>query len=311
MSKSKSAPAKAKPLFYPFDHAPPSAEACLDAVYEAFAHYTVVAPFCRQCFELEHERTILQSRDVRKANAAIFDMIYFEHPNCSGGPDTFWHWLPRGLELCFFNDRFTTPFPYQMIRLGLSALPEPEMHALRQLFGRIILNVLKDSDCTPLGVVPAMENTRLRDAYLEGVMQDVFVILILLRTDPVDVLNIFLDSDRKQVWSVVQELGTRGSSFFDDNSYYALYDDKDETAMREAVAALHRRTRAEMFRLVDRPFLLQKWMAASETDPDLASDLADLEALYDVYHNSQTDEDRAEDERLMRIGFKLDPPPSA
>lgn len=311
MSKAKSAPAKPKPLFYPFDHAPPSAEACLDAVYEAFAHYTVVAPFCRQCFELEHERTILQSRDVRKADAKIFDMIYFEHPNCSGGPDTFWHWLPRGLELCFFNDRFTTPFPYQMIRLGLSALPEPELHALRQLFCRVILNVLKGFDCRPLGVVPDMENTRLRDAYLEGVMQDVFVILILLRTDPVEVLRIFLDSDRKQVWSVVQQLCTHGSSFFDDNSYYALSDKKAEAAMREAVAALHRRSRAEAFRLIDRSFLLNKWMAASETDSDLARDLADLEALYDVYHKGQTHEEEAEDERLMRIGFQLDPPPSS
>lgn len=250
-------------------------------------------------------------RDTRRADAKIFDMIYFEHPNCSGGPDTFWHWLPRGLELSFCDDLGSAPFPQQMIRVGLAALPEEELHALRQLFCRVALNWLQNSDYAPLGVQSEMDGAVLPFWPRQAITVDIFVILTLLRTEPIEVIKVFLNSDRHEAWSVVRELCEQSSFFIDEKSYYALDDMEDEEAMREAVAALHRRTRADVFRLIDRPFLLQKWMAASETDPDLASDLADLEALYDVYHNSQTDEERAEDERLMRIGFKLDPPPSS
>ncbi|MEB2844686.1 hypothetical protein GAO09_05370 [Rhizobiales bacterium RZME27] len=311
MSKSKPAPVKAKPLFYPFDHTPPSAEACLDAVYEAFDHYTIAAPFCRQCFEPEQERVMLLSRDTRRADAKVFDMIYFEHPNCSGGPDTFWHWLPRGLELSFFGDLGSAPFPQQMIRVGLAALPEQELHALRRLFCRIALNWLQNFDYAPLGVQAEMDDAGLPFWHRQSITVDIFVILIMLRTEPSDVLKVFLDSDRNEAWSVVWELFQQGSFFIEKESYYALDDKADEEPMREAVATLHRRTRTEVFQLVDRPFLLKKWMAASESNSYLADDLADLEALYNVYHNSQTDEERAEDERLMRIGFKLDPPPSS
>lgn len=198
-----------------------------------------------------------------------------------------------------------------MVRLGLAALPEQELEALRQLFCRIALNWLQNLDYKPLGALPPeKDDAGLSFGYRQGITQDIFVILILLRTDPVEVLDVFFSSERGEIWSVFQQFCAHGSSFFDDNSYYALYDDKEEAAMREAVAALHRRTRAEVFRLIDRPFLLQKWMAASQADSDLADDLADLEALYDVYHIGQTDEEKAADDQLMRIGFKLDPPPS-
>jgi hypothetical protein len=72
-------------------------------------------------------------RDPRKTPLHAFSYIYFEHPNCSGGAATVLHWLPRGLELAFFDPKIDPPLIEQTLRVRLWHRPSEE-GILRTLF---------------------------------------------------------------------------------------------------------------------------------------------------------------------------------
>jgi hypothetical protein len=305
MSKSKPVPAEPQPLFLSFEWSPPSTEACRDAVYAAFERHEVGYSFCNHCFEPEQERVQRLPRDIRTAGADIFDMIYFEHPECSGGVATFLHWLPRGLELSFFDER---PYPSllgQMVRAGLPIWPREEREALRQLFCRAMLNWAQTDDPAPLGVIRPSDSPRLATGRRRTATIEILSALILLRIDMTALFRALIDWDRDDFWFFLLSLCRSDDAFLDDYAYYVLDDPNDLPAMREGIAALQRRARDEAFRLLDRETLLAKWLSADEENPQLAEEIAHLEALYDVYYTRQSDDERAVDERLIAEGFKL------
>lgn len=137
-------------MFHPFDVAPPEPDVCLDRLYDLFADYPISWGWCLQCFGVEWEERMRAHPDIRTAPRDAFNMIYFEHPNCSGGETTFLHWLPRGLELSCLDSRLDPNSTHRILQLGLLAWPAERLQALRDLFCRIAINWFVHGHVSPL-----------------------------------------------------------------------------------------------------------------------------------------------------------------
>ncbi len=243
-------------VFLPFDRSPPDMQTCLGRVYDVFSHHAIVWNWCPQCFGPAWEQRMHAHPDIRTAPRSAFEMIYFEHPDCSGGAATFLHWLPRGLELSFFDHRLTPDFTAQMFRLGLLAWPEDETAALRQFFCRAAVNWFTHGDHAPLEITGA-QNVGLR---LAG-----------------GLLALGIEAGAIGTW--LAESGTPAArrTLLDvlrteqilEASYIALADPELKTLFDEARAALERCTRDAFHTCVTRALLTQEWQADTIREAEL------------------------------------------
>ncbi|UXN75904.1 hypothetical protein N8D56_27320 (plasmid) [Devosia sp. A8/3-2] len=173
---------QAEQTLHRFDLNAPDVESCLAQLHVVFSRYRPRWDWCRQCFTPEEEAETRNAGDPRLAPLESFGRIYFEHPNCSGGRDTFLHWLPCGFELTFLNfDRDYFPMEGAM-RLGLWRWPKEEQVALRALFCRVAVNWFDGGDPVPFERV--MRKTgRDMDTYVSECIVEA---LLMLRVDPFD-----------------------------------------------------------------------------------------------------------------------------
>ena len=131
---------------------PPALDDALARLRAAFAGYTGVGAFCTDCYEpgwvLEIERA------SRKANPAPqeFAQIWFEPVNCSGGVETIKHFVPRGLETCFWvrgSGGFieTVELFDRLLTADLLVWPDAEIDALRGVVGRLFVDWFERGEC--------------------------------------------------------------------------------------------------------------------------------------------------------------------
>lgn len=246
---TKKSPAKAAldapALFHPFDETPPEGKACMDRVYEAFAPWPIQWGWCSQCFGLDWERRMRAHADVHTAPRAGFDMIYYENPLCSGGEATFLHWLPRALEIAFFEDDFYPRLSGQLVRLGLLAWPEDMLAPLRQLLFRASAGWFVEGDPRPLQRRQDECHRPMKD---RQVGPELISVLCVLRVDPRSIAQWLLAIDTPAGWRTVLDL-LQSETIIGDPVYYVLPQDEWTADFKAAHAALDRRLRAELHRV--------------------------------------------------------------
>lgn len=291
-------------LFAAFDRHPPDGQGCLDRVYRAFADYDVVYPFCRQCFPIEDELAQRRQKNVRTASYDVFCGIYFEHPTCSGGVDTFKHWLPRQLELALLDyglsrDDLST----QLIKCGVLTWPEPELAALRTLFARLALNWFGRGSIEPLGYIPGKSPNFVSGPY-EGVdsvsySYELVTILMVLRTDMESFYSWLFDPSSGNgpvaVWTCAGEM--LGETLYDHvvyrDTYVVLEDDVDEAQYRQAVAAIQTRAQNDLAHFLRTMNLGSLALRMLDVDPRAAELIEECEAHLVATGLQQTPAQRA------------------
>ncbi|WP_299471558.1 hypothetical protein [uncultured Roseibium sp.] len=282
-------------LFYPFDTSPPDGGRCIDNVYEAFAGYRFEGGWCLQCFTKELEQNAQRQR-VREAPANSFDMIYFEHPSCSGGIDTFLHFLPRGLEISFFDSRHYMGFPDQMLKLGVFQWREEEQAALRHLFCRVAISWFSEGTTEPLqGPTHQTSSWVMRGDAPLHILQALF----FLRMEPGEVFRWLLKIDTKAAWYGITQL-LKDPSPVESPVYFELAEDRSEADYNKACEALNRLCLDSLYASLTSERIFEKWLEVSDQDPRLGQELSDVESYYDPAAFVLSKEQREEDERLLR-----------
>lgn len=279
MSRKKTAQAPVvEPVFHPFDPDVPDAAACLDRLYEVYAEVPVVYGWCRQCFDLAYEEQMRSVRKPRNAPLEAFSQIYFEHPNCSGGPATFLHWLPRGLELAFFQGRLDPDLTEQLLRINIWLRPAHEQEALRALFIRVARNWFETGHTSPLQMPEEPRTPRARD----NVSVQIIEALLSLRIDPAALFAWLASIGTTQAWSCLIERLEDGCLLMAP-SYYVFDAGLDggqaKPLMEAGVQAVDRIARHALHAQFPAERLTQLWLDWQQNDPPLAEQLAEAEAV--------------------------------
>jgi|GEM_PF-2126463 len=265
------------PLFFPFDPSPPPAEVCLENVYDAFSSYPFGSGWCERCFTPELEAEARRQR-VRSAAAESFDMIYFEHPLCSGGAETFLHFLPRGLELSFFDGRLAFGLAHHFLKLGIFFWPEHEQSALRDLFCRVAISWFTEGHTAPLeGPTHRTSSWILQGDVPEYILQA----LLVLRIDARSIAEWLLRTDTPAAWHGIAKV-LKDPWFIEAPVYFVLGNPAEEEDCKAACEAINRLTSDGFRQVITGDVLLGKWMPASESDPGLAGLIGHLESFLDV-----------------------------
>lgn len=288
-------------LFHPFDRIPPKGEICLDRIYDLFADRPIQWDWCLRCFGSEWEGRMRAHLDVRTAPHDSFDMIYFEHPRCSGGEATFLHWLPRGLEISFFDSRLYPTFHNQMARLGLLAWPQEWLMPLRRLFCRVCINWFAEGDPQPFKRIDFDGTRSMKDSEIGW---ELICALCALRVEPQSIAEWLLEIDTPTGWRTTLNL-LQSEKILDNFVYYVLPDDAREADFQAAQEALDRRVRADFHRVFSNAVLTAKWERTFEHDPRLADAVSDAETMLDVYRPGQGIEERGADEEALRRAIGL------
>ncbi|MBP2509135.1 hypothetical protein J2855_002781 [Agrobacterium tumefaciens] len=265
---------QAKQTLHRFDLNPPDADSCLSQLHAVFSRYRPRWDWCRQCFTPEEEAETRSAGDPRHAKLESFGQIYVEHPNCSGGRDTFLHWLPRGLELTFLNfDHDYFPMDGAM-RLGLWRWPKEEQDALRALFCRVALNWFDGGDSVPFERV--MRKTgRDMDSYVSARIVEA---LLMLRVNPFDLFAWLARANSTRARDVLVGLTTNGH-LVDEGVYYVLDDATYEPLLRSGIRALDRIALDALQRIASDERLVCVWVWADRADRVLARKIEDTEPL--------------------------------
>jgi hypothetical protein len=217
-----------EPLFHAFDVTVPDAAACLDRVYDAFADIPVRYGWCRQCFTLEEAQRMRAARGVRRTPLAIFAPIYFEHPDCSGGVETFVHWLPRGLELGFFDGRHDPGLTDQLMRIGLWRRPAPEQAAVRALLTRVACNWFGAGHVAPMQLAdPTWLATRRGRL---NISRRIVEALLFPRVEPASIFDWLMALDQADAWECLLDMVQDGALLVGP-AYYVLADAEAREAM--------------------------------------------------------------------------------
>jgi hypothetical protein len=300
MTRKKTASTTAvEPVFHPLDLDVPDAAVCLDRLYEVYAEVPVVYGWCRQCFDLDYEEQMRGLRKPRNAPLEAFSQIYFEHPNCSGGPATFLHWLPRGLELAFFQGRLDPDLTELLLRINIWLRPAHEQDALRALFVRVARNWFEAGHTAPLQMPDEAPRTpRARD----NVSVQIIEALLGLRVDPAALFAWLASLETAQAWScLIERLGDNCLLMIP--SYYVFdagLDDKHAKPLVEAgVQAVDRIARHALHTQFPVERLTQLWVDWQPTDPLLAEQLAEAEPMILAQASTLTEaEYRAEEAHI-------------
>jgi len=300
MEKS-SAPSE-NPLFFPFNPSPPDGRTCLDRVYDAFKSYSFGPGWCEQCFTPELEDAA-RRQQVRNAPAATFDAIYFEHPLCSGGSDTFLHFLPRGLELCFFDLRFYSGFADYLLRLGILSWPEREQAVLRDLFCRVAISWFAEGHTGPLEGPTDKDNAWILGSDIPDMILHA---LLVLRVDPASIAVWLLNTETRAAWYGITKV-LKNDRIVDTPVYFVLDSDVSEEDYRAACQALNRLCLDGFGQAVTSERLLQKWMDIAESDPGLGEEIGQAE-LYLNACGALSPQQRLEDERALWTAVDVNAP---
>lgn len=305
MSRKKPASiATVEPVFHPLDLDVPASDACLDRLYEVYAEVPVVYGWCRQCFELVYEEQMRTLRKPRNAPLEAFSQIYFEHPNCSGGAATFLHWLPRGLELAFFQGRLDPDLTEQMLRINIWLRPAHEQEALRALFIRIARNWFETGHTAPLQLSEEPRTPRA----LDNVSVQIIEALLSLRIDPAALFAWLASLGTAQAWScLIERLGD--SCLLMIPSYYVFdagLDEEHAKPLTEAgVQAVDRIARHALHTQFPAERLTQLWLDWQQTDPLLAEQLAEAEPMILARASSLTDAEYCAEEAHIRAALDV------
>ncbi|NTF32748.1 hypothetical protein [Rhizobium skierniewicense] len=258
---------------YRFNQTPPDAAMCLEAVYVAFSHYRPVWNWCRQCFTSENEERTRAAGPLHRAKLEDFDQIYYEHPNCSGGRDTFLHFLPRALELAFLKSETDYFLIHYTLRVGLWRFDKTEQDALRTLFCRVAINWFIYNDTAPLLLPLAMKENRLEDYVSDCIIQA----LLTLRVDPFDLVCWLARLKNSKACIALLDLSITAYPI-ENPSYYVLDDKADEVVQRRAVDALIPLTRDASGRMASDKRLLRLWLWAESANPPLAREIEEVQS---------------------------------
>ena len=305
MSRKKPASiATVEPVFHPFDLDVPDSAACLDRLYEVYAEVPVVYGWCRQCFDLAYEEQMRSVRKPRTAPLEAFSQIYFENPNCSGGPATFLHWLSRGLELAFFQGRLNPDLTEQMLRINIWLRPAHEQEALRALFIRVARNWFETGHTAPLQLSEEPRTPRARD----NVSVQIIEALLSLRIDPAALFGWLASLGTAQAWScLIERLGD--SRLLMTPSYYVFdagLDDKHAKPLMEAgLQAVDRIARHALHTQFPAERLTQMWLDWQQTEPLLAEELAEAEPLIVAQASLLTDDEYRVEQAHIRTALDL------
>lgn len=257
-----------------FDLNPPTVASCSAQLHAVFSRYRPRWDWCRQCFTPEEEAETRNAGDPRRAPLESFRQIYFEHPNCSGGRDTFLHWLPRGLELTFLNFDHDFGLMEGAIRLGLWRWPKEEQVALRALFCRVALNWFTGGDPAPFERV--MRKTgRDMDTY---VSERIVKALLMLVVDPFDLFAWLARANSTRARDVLVGLTTQ-DQLVDEGVYFVLDDATYEPLLRNGNRALDRIAVNALHRIATDERLVCLWAWAEREDQVLARNIEETEPL--------------------------------
>jgi hypothetical protein len=289
------------PLWFPFDADPPDAAACLERLHAAFGSYAISYPWCRQCFSLEDETRMLRADDPRHAPLNIFSPIYFESPHCSGGEDTFKHWLPRGLELAGLDVFGYASIMDRAWSLQLWRWPLEEQAALRAAFARALIGLIAQGEGAPIA---------LGDNAMDWAVERLVGDLLLLRVDPDAMFGWLVGREETLAWSALAGL-FESSSIMSEQPCQPSQDPEAAERLRAALAACRRRVRTALSDVLT----MERFEAARERErrraPGLADKLLTLGVFRDVYAAARTPCERAEDEAVLRAALEpLRAPPS-
>lgn len=265
---------QAEQTLHRFDLNPPDVDSCLSQLHAAFSHYRPRWDWCRQCFTVDDEARTRSAGDPRRATLESFGQIYFEHPNCSGGRDTFLHWLPRGLELTFLNfDHDYFPMEGAM-RLGLWRWPREEQDALRGLFCSVAMNWFNGGDALPFERVMRQSNTDMDNLVSVRIVKA----LLMLRINPFELFAWLGRANSTRARGVLVGLTTHGH-LVDEGDYYVLGDNTDEPLLHEGIRALDRLALDALQRIVTDERLICLWDWAQREDLMLARTIENTEPL--------------------------------
>ncbi|MCF1437033.1 hypothetical protein GOZ97_22605 [Agrobacterium vitis] len=265
---------KAEQTLHRFDLNPPDVDSCLLQLHAVFSRYRPRWDWCRQCFTIEEEAKTRNAGDPRRATLESFGQIYLEHPKCSGGRDTFLHWLPRGLELTFLNfDHEYFPMEGAM-RLGLWRWPKEEQDALRALFCRVALNWVDGGDSVPFERVMRKTGRDMATYVSECIVEA----LLMLRVDPFDLFAWLARANSTRARDVLVGLTTHGH-LVDEGVYYVLDDATYEPLLRNGIRALDRLALDALQRIATDERLVCLWSWADREDRVLARNIEDTEPL--------------------------------
>lgn len=281
-------------LFQPFDQSPPDGDACLDLVYKAFDGWPIEWRWCSQCFAPGYEERLRRFPDIRTAPHDAFDAIFFEHPGCSGGPSTFLHCLPRGLELSFFDHRIYPDFGSLIARFGALAWPEKLLAPLRQLLCRASINWFTRGETNPLQRLK-FENHPMSDRLIGPALIGA---LCVVRTEPRSIAKWLLEIDTPNAWRTVLDF-LRSERAMDNVGYFVLPDATWEEEFDQAYAALERQLRDALHEIFDDEVLLAKWERSLASDPQLAELISETEWMRQLYRVVQTPDERTADNELL------------
>lgn len=293
-----------EPIFHPFDLDVPDAAACLDRLYEVYAEVPVVYGWCRQCFDLAYEEQMRRLRKPRETPLEAFSQIYVEHPNCSGGPATFLHWLPRGLELAFFQGRLDPDLTEQLLRINIWLRPAHEQDALRALFIRVARNWFEAGHTAPLQLSEEPRTPRARD----NVSVQIIEALLSLRIDPAAVFGWLASLGTAKAWScLIEQL--EDACVLMIPSYYVFdvgLDDKHARPLMETgVLAVDRIARHALHTQFPAERLTQLWLDWQQTDPVLAEQLAEAEPVIVARASLLTDAESRVEEAHVRAALDV------
>lgn len=288
----------AEPTLHRFDLNPPDVGSCLSQLQAAFSSYRPRWDWCRQCFTVEEEAKTRDAGDPRRAKLESFRHIYFEHPNCSGGRDTFLHWFPRGLELTFLNSD-DDYFPMDgAMRLGLWRWPKEEQDALRALFCRVALNWFHDGGAVPFERV-MRETGRDMDTYVSECIVEA---LLMLRVDPFNLFAWLAREGSPRARDVLVDLTAR-QHLVDEGVYYVLDDANHEPLLRDGIRALDRLALDSLQRIVTDERLVCLWTWAEREDWVLARTIEDTEPLRTKYALRLSATERRRDRAIVKAAI--------
>lgn len=276
--KRQPLPRNPEPIFHCFDVASTNSDACLDQLYAAFIRHRPAWNWCRQCFTPETEDETRRQPNPRGAPAASFAHIYYEHPNCSGGRETFLHWLPRGLTLFLLDPDFDSyaSFLEVMVRLTPWRWSFDEQDAVRTLLCRAAIGWFKGGDPAPL----RLEREAQDQSCDGGVSETLVRALLALRVNPFDLFTWLARIGGQRAYEVLLDLAI-APRLTEDPTYFVLDDEADAAIQHAALDALDRLARDALTRIVighDRARRLWAW--AERSDPMMARSIAETEAVW-------------------------------
>ena len=257
-------------------------------------------PACAQCFDVETERKVLASGDLRSKPLHEFSPIYYEHPNCSVGADGFFHFLPRAIDT-FDPDGGDAAMIIleKPLQCGLYALPEAEQIALRLLFARATIGWFRQRTPRPFGGAYGRECPRplWRDDEIEAILIHG---LVHLRVRPASVFIWLKELNNEWAWMfacrVIAQCHGGGfqPDFIEPEVYYAVAKD-DEAGFRAMAKALGRIARSDFFAAIGKDDLALAWETVGMQDQSLYDAFHYADGLYDAVKFTQTMDERLSD----------------